>query len=110
MRAIWRVLKPDGEIFEEIDFSIQTLVTRMRETAFLTRGLRIVLVDEREGEDRHEFYAEGGIRDFVAFVNEEPPFFKTSRMGSVVYANATILGGATVVIEAGWRSGWRVTQ
>jgi DNA gyrase subunit B len=60
----------DGDIFEEVDFSTQTLVTRMRETAFLTRGLRIVLVDEREGEDRHEFYAEGGIRDFVAYVND----------------------------------------
>src|SRR5918993_2876662 len=60
----------DAEIFEEVDFSSQTLVQRLRETAFLTRGLRIVLVDEREGEERHEFYAEGGIRDFVAFVND----------------------------------------
>jgi DNA gyrase subunit B len=61
---------PDAEIFEEVDFSISTLVQRLRETAFLTRGLRIVLTDEREGEDRHEFYAEGGIRDFVAYVND----------------------------------------
>ncbi|MDQ3889638.1 MAG: DNA topoisomerase (ATP-hydrolyzing) subunit B [Actinomycetota bacterium] len=60
---------PDSEIFEEIEFSTQTLIQRLRETAFLTRGLRIALVDEREGEERHEFYAEGGIRDFVAFVN-----------------------------------------
>jgi DNA gyrase subunit B len=61
---------PDGEIFDEIEFSTQTLVQRLRETAFLTRGLRIVLLDEREGEDRHEFHYEGGIRDFVAYVNE----------------------------------------
>jgi DNA gyrase subunit B len=61
---------PDSEIFEEVDFSASTLVQRLRETAFLTRGLRIVLVDEREGEERHEFYAEGGIRDFVAYVND----------------------------------------
>jgi DNA gyrase subunit B len=61
---------PDAEVFEETEFSIQTLVQRLRETAFLTRGLRIVLVDEREGEDRHEFHYEGGIRDFVAYVNE----------------------------------------
>ena len=61
---------PDAEIFEEVDFSLTTLVQRLRETAFLTRGLRIVLVDEREGEERHEFHAEGGIRDFVAFVND----------------------------------------
>ncbi|MBA2332781.1 MAG: DNA gyrase subunit B, partial [Actinobacteria bacterium] len=61
---------PDAEIFEELDLSTQTLVQRLRETAFLTRGLRIALVDEREGEDRPELYAEGGIRDFVAYVNE----------------------------------------
>jgi DNA gyrase subunit B len=61
---------PDGEIFEEVELSLPTLIQRLRETAFLTRGLRIVLVDEREGEERHEFHAEGGIRDFVAFVNE----------------------------------------
>jgi DNA gyrase subunit B len=61
---------PDGGIFEEVDFSTPTLVQRLRETSFLTRGLRIVLVDEREGEDRHEFYAEGGIKDFVAYVND----------------------------------------
>ncbi len=61
---------PDGDVFEETDFSTQTLLQRLRETAFLTRGLRIVLIDEREGEDRHEFHYEGGIRDFVAFVNE----------------------------------------
>ena len=60
---------PDAEVFEETEFSADTLVQRLRETAFLTRGLRIVLVDERAGGDRHEFYYEGGIRDFVAHVN-----------------------------------------
>ncbi len=62
--------QPDPEVFEEPEWSTQTLVQRLRETAFLTRGLRIVLVDEREGEERHEFHYEGGIRDFVAYVNE----------------------------------------
>jgi DNA gyrase subunit B len=61
---------PDSEIFEETEFSAQTLLQRFRETAFLTRGLRIVFVDEREGEDRHEFHYEGGIKDFVAYVND----------------------------------------
>ena len=61
---------PDSEIFEELDLSSQTIAQRFRETAFLTKGLRIVFVDEREGEETQEFYAEGGIRDFVAFVNE----------------------------------------
>src|SRR4051812_40187686 len=60
---------PDAEIFEEIEWSRDTLVQRLRETAFLTKGLRIVLADEREGQSRDEFYAEGGIRDFVAYVN-----------------------------------------
>jgi DNA gyrase subunit B len=61
---------PDAEIFDEIEFSTQTLLQRLREMAFLTRGLQMVLVDEREGEERHEFHYEGGIRDFVSYVNE----------------------------------------
>jgi DNA gyrase subunit B len=61
---------PDVDIFDETEFSTATLVQRLRETAFLTRGLRIVLLDEREAEERHEFHYEGGIRDFVAFVND----------------------------------------
>ena len=62
---------PDLEIFDEDEFewSMDTLVQRLRETAFLTRGLRIVITDEREGEVRHEFHYEGGIRDFVEHVN-----------------------------------------
>jgi DNA gyrase subunit B len=62
---------PDLEIFDELEWSSEILVQRLRETAFLTKGLRIVLIDEREGEERHEFYAEGGIRDFVAYVNDQ---------------------------------------
>jgi DNA gyrase subunit B len=62
---------PDLEIFDELEWSSEILVQRLRETAFLTKGLRIVLVDEREGEERHEFYAEGGIRDFVSYVNDQ---------------------------------------
>src|SRR5918911_1124046 len=67
---------------------------RLRETAFLTKGLRIVLVDEREGEERHEFYAEGGIRDFVAYVNDQKdPVHK-----HVVYFEGSTDGGSA---EAG---------
>ena len=61
---------PDLEIFDELEWSEEILIQRLRETAFLTKGLRIVLIDEREGEERHEFYAEGGIRDFVSYVND----------------------------------------
>ena len=61
---------PDLEIFEEIVMDFETLSQRMRETAFLTRGLRIELVDERGSGERVEFRYEGGIRDFVAYLNE----------------------------------------
>jgi DNA gyrase subunit B len=61
---------PDAEIFEEIEWSTETLMQRLRETAFLTRGLRIVLIDERAGGEQVEFHYEGGIRDFVHHVNE----------------------------------------
>ena len=60
---------PDAEIFEELELSAETLQQRLRETAFLTRGLRIVLTDERAGGEAIEFHYEGGIRDFVAHVN-----------------------------------------
>jgi DNA gyrase subunit B len=61
---------PDSEIFEVIDFDVQTLEERLRETAFLTRGLRISLTDER-GDGHHvEFHYEGGIEDYVAFLNQ----------------------------------------
>jgi DNA gyrase subunit B len=60
---------PDREIFEELEFSFATLAQRLRETAFLTRGLRIVLRDERPGGKTEEFHYEGGISDFVAHVN-----------------------------------------
>ncbi|MGH2978362.1 MAG: DNA topoisomerase (ATP-hydrolyzing) subunit B [Solirubrobacterales bacterium] len=61
---------PDLEIFEEIVIDFETLSQRMRETAFLTRGLRIELVDERGSGEQIEFRYEGGIRDFVAYLNE----------------------------------------
>src|ERR687896_212284 len=61
---------PDPEIFDETEFDAATLSQRLRETAFLTRGLRVVLHDERAGGKREEFHYEGGIRDFVAHVNE----------------------------------------
>jgi DNA gyrase subunit B len=60
---------PDAEIFEEMELSADTLTQRLRETAFLTRGLRIRLVDERAEGETVEFHYEGGIRDFVAHVN-----------------------------------------
>ena len=61
---------PDPDVFEEIEWSAETLEQRLRETAFLTRGLHIALVDERADGRTVEFHYEGGIRDFVKHVNE----------------------------------------
>jgi DNA gyrase subunit B len=60
---------PDADIFDETELSAATLAQRLRETAFLTRALRIVLRDERAGGKTEEFYYEGGIRDFVSHIN-----------------------------------------
>ena len=61
---------PDADIFESLDFDFTILEERMRETAFLTRGLRISLVDERGEGHRAEFQYDGGIVDFVRYLNE----------------------------------------
>jgi DNA gyrase subunit B len=61
---------PDSEIFDEVEFSAEMLRQRLRETAFLTKGLRITFDDQRAGGERVEFHYEGGIKDFVAYVNE----------------------------------------
>jgi DNA gyrase subunit B len=61
---------PDREIFEETDYSFETLAQRMREMAFLTKGLRIALSDERAGGESVVFQFDGGIRDFIAYMNE----------------------------------------
>jgi DNA gyrase subunit B len=61
---------PDADIFETLDFDFSILEQRLRETAFLTRGLKISLTDERSGGNRVEFQYEGGIEDFVRYLNE----------------------------------------
>jgi DNA gyrase subunit B len=61
---------PDSEVFESLDFDFKTIEERMRDTAFLTRGLKIALIDERGDGKRAEFQYDGGIVDFVAFLNE----------------------------------------
>jgi DNA gyrase subunit B len=61
---------PDADIFETLDLDFTVLEERMRETAFLTRGLRIVVVDERGEGQRAEFQYDGGIVDFVSYLNE----------------------------------------
>ena len=61
---------PDAEIFEALELNFKTIEERMRDTAFLTRGLNITIIDERGEGNRVEFQYDGGIVDFVAFLNE----------------------------------------
>ena len=62
--------KPDPEIFETTDFSYSTLENHLRETAFLNKGIKITLSDEREGKKKKEtFHYEGGLKEFVEFQN-----------------------------------------
>lgn len=60
---------PDKEIFEETVYEYDILRTRLRETAFLTKGLRITLTDDREEKRHDEFHYEGGVKEFVQYLN-----------------------------------------
>ncbi len=61
---------PDPEIFEEVEFDYGTLEHRLREMAFLNKGIKITLKDEREARKRkEEFHYEGGIKEFVKHLN-----------------------------------------
>ncbi|MBR4314588.1 MAG: DNA gyrase subunit B, partial [Lachnospiraceae bacterium] len=62
---------PDDTIFETTIYNYDTLKTRLRETAFLTKGLKITLIDKREGKEKEKtFHYEGGIKEFVQFMNK----------------------------------------
>lgn len=62
--------KPDHEIFEETEYDFEILSQRLRELAFLNKGINITLIDEREGEVKEEVYHyEGGIKSFVSYLN-----------------------------------------
>jgi DNA gyrase subunit B len=61
---------PDAEVFESLELNFKTIEERMRDTAFLTRGLQITIVDERGTGHRAEFQYEGGIVDFVSYLNQ----------------------------------------
>ena len=64
--------KPDSTIFEETVFDYETLLTRMREQSFLNAGIKVVLTDKREGQEREEIlHYEGGIISFVEYLNNE---------------------------------------
>ncbi|HJB57112.1 MAG TPA: DNA topoisomerase (ATP-hydrolyzing) subunit B [Candidatus Flavonifractor intestinipullorum] len=78
--------KPDPEMFDTLEFNYDTLHTRMREEAFLNAGLRIRTVDLRPGlEQEHDMCYEGGIREFVEFINRN----KTPIHDDVIYMSGS---------------------
>ena len=64
------IFLPDKDIFEETVFDYDTLKIRLRETAFLTKNLKIILRDDREEKIEKTFHYEGGIREFVTYLNK----------------------------------------
>ncbi len=76
---------PDPEIFEDTVYDYDTLRTRLRETAFLTKGIRISLKDEREENREVTFHYEGGIKEFVTYLNRG----KTALYEDVLYFEGT---------------------
>ena len=78
--------KPDPEMFEDTVYSYDILHTRMREEAFLNAGLRIRTIDLREGQEQSdEMCYEGGIREFVTFLNKS----KDALHSGVIYMSGT---------------------
>ncbi len=73
---------PDGSIFEDTVYDYDVLRQRLREMAFLTKNLRIVLTDKRPGQERSEtFHYEGGIKEFVQYLNKS----KEALYDNVIY-------------------------
>jgi len=78
--------KPDGQIFEDLEYDFDTLAQRLRELAFLNKGLRITLTDDRAEKKYEEFHYEGGIKSFVLYLNrnketlqKDPVYFERKK-------------------------------
>jgi DNA gyrase subunit B len=93
---------PDADIFEALDFDFLTLEERLRETAFLTRGLKISLTDERGEGHFAEFQYEGGIEDFVSYLNENK---ETVHRKVVFFAGESEEGAAEVAMQ--WNASYQ---
>ena len=93
---------PDDEIFEVVDYDFGTLVDRLRETAFLTRGLKISIDDRRADGESISFQYEGGIEDFVRYLNQN----KEPMHEKVVYFEGDEEDGA-VEVAMQWNSSYQ---
>jgi DNA gyrase subunit B len=93
---------PDAEVFETLDFDFLTLEERLRETAFLTRGLEISIVDERGEGHSATFRYEGGIEDFVGYLNENK---ETVHRRVIFFSGESDEGAAEVAIQ--WNSSYQ---
>jgi DNA gyrase subunit B len=93
---------PDSSIFDETDFHAATLVSRLREMAFLTKGLRMTFVDERVDGETVEFHYEGGIKDFVSYINESKDI---AHKHVVYFESATDQGEVEVAMQ--WNNSYQ---
>ena len=82
--------KPDVEIFEETEYDFEVLANRLRELAFLNKGIKIILTDKREDDKQEVYHYEGGIKEFVAYLNrnkevlhQEPIYVEGERDGII---------------------------
>ena len=97
--------KPDGEMFDTLEYDYETLHTRMREQAFLNAGLRITITDARPGKEQSETMRyEGGIREFVTYINRN----KTALHEEVIYLSGA-KDDATAEIAMQYNDGYNET-
>ncbi len=92
---------PDADVFDEVDFDYRVLAQRLRETAFLTKNLRIELNDERADGESTVFQYAGGIKDFVAYINrDKDPIHRST----IFFDNETDDGQVEVAMQ--WNSSY----
>ena len=97
--------KPDGEMFDTLEYDYETLHTRMREQAFLNAGLRITITDARPGREQTETMRyDGGIREFVTYINRN----KTPLHEEVIYLSGA-KDDATAEIAMQYNDGYNET-
>ncbi len=95
--------KPDADIFDTVEFSFDILSQRLRELAFLNRGVRIVIQDQRS-ERSHEFYYEGGIEEFIQHLGKT----KTPIHSDVIYLAGT-REGVEIEVAMQWNESYAET-